>query len=244
MGGVVTSVGNNVLNIYVSATGSNETGDGSQERPFRTIEHIKSSVIPYKTSINSIYIHPLTDIVEEQFTGFMGTNRVIINNQAQHTITFNRTIGLRNGVYSFFNCVFNKACDLVEKGYGYFNNCTFNPVTDIQSLRCRYQSFANVDTATFIMDNSVSKMAMACYDHSFIHLAGTLTFKGDCTYLMEALAKGSIYIVYKATIDTSQATGAKYYIHEHSNLILVKRGDAILGDNLTAGTVDESSKVY
>lgn len=243
-GGVVTSSGSKNIDIYVSANGSDSTGDGTQAKPYKTINYIVMHVLPYIHTDTVIYIHPLTDITEDSFSGFMGKNGVIINQQAQHTITFNRTIGLRNGVYSFFNCVFNKACDLVEKGYGYFNNCTFNPVTNIQSLRCRYQSFASVYTATFIMDNSVSKMAMACYDHSFIHLAGTLTFKGDCTYLMEALAKGSIYIVRKATINTSQATGAKYFIHEHSNLILVKRGDAIFGDNLTAGTVDESSKVY
>lgn len=193
-----------------------------------------------------IHIYPLTDIVEEQFTGFMGINRFIINPNAQykHTITFNRTLELRNGVYSFFNCVFNKACDLVEKGYGYFNNCTFYPVTNIQGLRSRYQSFANVDTAIFNMDDAMVATAIACYDHSFIHLGGTLTFKGDCTYLMEAFAKGNIYIVNRATLDTSQATGDKYFIHDHANLILVKRGDAIFGDNLTAGTVDESSKVY
>ena len=244
MGGVVTSPGPHNIDIHVSANGSDTTGDGSQAKPYKTIDHIARHVLPYRATDAVAYIHPLTDITEGSFSGFTGTNRVTINQQAQHTITFNRTIGLRNGVYSFFNCVFNKSCDLVEKGYGYFNNCTFNPVTDIQSLRCRYQSFAYVDTAAFVMDNSVSQMAMACYNQSFIHLVGALTFKGDCTYLMEALARGSIYITHKSTIDTSQATGAKYYIHEHSNLILVKRGDAIFGDNLTAGTVDESSKVY
>ena len=41
-GGVVTSSGNLDLVFYVSANGSNESGDGSQEHPFRTIEHIKS----------------------------------------------------------------------------------------------------------------------------------------------------------------------------------------------------------
>ena len=229
--------------FYVSANGSNESGDGSQEHPFRTIEHIKSIVMPYKTTISAIYIHPLTDIIETQVTGFLGVNRVYINQKGEHTVTFNKTISLRNGIYTFTNCVFKQAVDLVEKGYAVFNQCKYYPVAKIPPLRCRYQSFAVLYSGEFNMDKNIVDQGIACYDHSFIHLADNLVFKGECTYLMEAFMKGAIYFTHKSKVDTSQATGAKFFIHEHSSLILVQRGDAIFG-NLTAGTVDESSKVF
>ena len=93
------------------------------------------------------------------------------------------------------------------------------------------------------MDKDIVDQGITCYDHSFVHLAGDLVFTGECTYLMEALLKGAIYFTRESNVDTSQATGAKFFIHAHSSLILAQRGDTIFG-NLAAGTVDESSKVY
>ena len=115
---------------------------------------------------------------------------------------------------------------------------------NFQCVRCRYQSLTILTDCELHMDKSITNCGMSCYDNSFIHLNGTTVFTGDCEALFLADMYSAIYFVQKAVINSTQATGSKYRVINHSDLILCGRGEDILGDTLTAGTTDESSKVY
>ena len=241
-GGVVRSEGNLAVNIYVSANGSNENGDGSQERPYRTIEHIKSFVLPYLQTNASITIVPLTDIVEEQFTGFNQSRWVSFNNKdSGHTITFNKQINLMTGKYTFNNCIFADGVDLNEAAYIVSEDCTFKFSTSLNGcFRCRYSSTALLYNAVLQSDTSV-QYAVACYDNAYIKIYNGITFSGDFNQLFYIVNQGSVFIASNVTLNTTASSGLKYVLSCASVLNLSNRGDGIFGEHLTAGTKDESS---
>lgn len=241
----IKSAGNTVINIYVSANGSDETGDGSQEKPYKTIQHIQLNVLPYLYSANRVFIVPLTDIVEDQMTninhflGYLTINTTV----SGHTITFNKRIQLLKSKVAFYNNIFENGLDANEKSYSVAENCIFKTNTlNSPGFRSRYGSLAVLTNNTY-QSTTDGTIALNCYDYSYIHINQNSTFIGAFLRLVDCMNNGVIYFKEGTTFATTEATGDKYLLRYDSTLNLIGRGDSIFGDHLTAGTKDESSVI-
>lgn len=241
----IKTTGSTAINIYVSANGSDETGTGSQEKPYKTIQHIQLNVLPYLYSANKISIVPLTDIVEDQMTDinhFLGY--LLINTTySGHTITFNNRIQVIKSKVTFSNNVFEQGLDCSEKSYVVAGNCIFKTKNlGLPAFRINYGSLAILSNNTY-QSTTDGTFALRCYDYAYIHIRQNSTFIGAFLRLLDCFSNGVIYFVDSTTITTTEATGEKYSLRYDSTLNLTGRGDNIFGDHLTAGTKDESSVI-
>lgn len=240
----IKSAGNTVINIYVSANGSDETGDGSQGKPYKTINHIFSNVLSKVYSSNQIIIIPLTDIVENQrlifnqLTPYIGLN----TQNSGHTITFNSKYRTESCKIEHNHCVFNEGVECSEQSYLYFRECTFKKGSSSCPLTCYYSSTCILENA--VIDGETNNVSgINCSSCAVVHIRNAITFKGAFSYLVRANSQGVYSVLTGVSFITTEASGAKYSLIFDSVLNLQGQGDSIFGDHLTDGTKDESSVI-
>lgn len=233
------------MNFYVSANGDDSTGDGTQERPFKTLSAALRAGTFVKTA-GSIQIVPLTDIEENDALRVAHYEKVLINTTGSgHRIVFASNVRLADGNYALNNCEFGGGCDFTENSLGSVADCTFQSSSEDYCLRIRYGSIVAVSRITFETSGNGNRSGVVIYNSSTIVMNSGIVFRGNFASLFKAPEFGSIFLAGGNNMpDTSEAQGTRYDIRNHSALALLGRGELVLGEHLSPGTKDESSSVY
>ena len=199
----------------------------------------------FAQSMGNVQIIPLTDIEENGLTVNQYPRFSLNTENSGHTITFKGAVTLRSGVFYAYNCIFDEGCDVTQQGYVSFTGCTFREKSGEDfCLRVRYGSNAILQNTLFNVTTNARHRALIVYNNSYAQLNPAATFTGAFECLIRCPAYGSVYVTENCTPDTSDATGKRYTLDNHSLLALFKRGDAFLGEHLTPGTADESCSAY
>lgn len=226
----------------MSADGSDSAGDGTIDRPYQTVNHVCANVIPYRQTYGSVSIIPLTDIVEKTFNGFNQCQHVIFNSSTSgHTITFNKFITLKSMKATVYNCRFNGGLNANENGFLVCYNSTVKTNASISSGICsRYNSLVIIDGVT-IENDAGSAHAIRVYNDSYLIIRNGLKVTGEYDYAFNVFNSSTLHFDTNQTIGTAEASGGKYLVERGSILNLNAQGEDLLGENLTAGSKDESS---
>ena len=233
------------MRFYISADGSDSAGDGSQEKPYKTV----AAAVKAGTLVNtagSTQIIPLTDITESGLTIIQSPKTVFNTTGSGHKIVFTSNVRLAYGSYELRNCEFQDGLDITENSYALLAGCTFNGRTgDDYCLRVRYGTTAAVEACTFDVTAGARQSGIAAYNMATVIMNAGLVFRGSFDSLFKSVAYGDFRLTGNTnTPDTAQAQGSRYQLGLHSTLSLSGRGEEVLGSALTAGTKDKSCSVY
>lgn len=231
------------VNIYVSAEGSDSTGDGTQAKPYKTINHVLVFVVPYINCTYGIRINALTPLECDQ-TAFQGRNSILEfkGTSADAMITFIGALSVQKGSFQFSHCIFNKGVDIYQHGFAEIVDSEIKQSKSTEyMLRVRYASSANVYRTNFTSALEKIKSCISVNTFSSMVLSsGDFTISGNFDDLIK-LNNQSDALVSCISNVLGSPTGKAYNVTLGSSLNLCGEGVSALPSTLTEGTIDSSS---
>lgn len=255
---LVSVQSSDTLNIYLSNTGNDNTGNGSKDHPYKTLNKIITSRDHLrKKPYRGVNIILLSDIVDDVTTRFfdIGTQWFINfdTTNGTYTLTFNNRIDFYRSFARLSNCKFNKTVCATSNSYLELSQCEVsidNSSTDGSAIYSQYGSTITLINGLTIngvdhSDTTIHSGCVARRNGCIIIPTGTITANGKFNQLF--LVNGVSKIDFVANVATIKSgknlSGMRYYVVNHSILDLKSHGLGVFPSELTEGYVDDLSSV-
>lgn len=222
--------------INLSADGSDTTGDGSEERPYKTIAKAVERAEHLSTG-NWKRLRFLTDFTSDAFP--FPRNDAIQLYADGHSVVINRAVSAYHMALSAYGITF-KLLNLSEDAYLVAENCTFGGLENSAGLTCRYSSAAYLNGGTFIGTGAEGIKVYNGFS-SVRFNTGSFTVNGEYSTFLR-LNPDALIGIGNVTF-SGTPTGKAYTANLNSVINFEGKGPTCLPSTLTEGTCDETSRV-
>lgn len=238
--------------MYVGTNGNDDTANGSQEKPFKTllkcIEHIKTkyiSVGEFNNITPTITIKFVTDYIQDRLI-ISDTNIQIVIDGENHNITIKNYIQVTHGYLTLKNLSINdertNGTELItawSNGFIYLQDCVVNIINRITTyygvIKCRYSSYLEIRDCTFNCNNNISTLQYiaTAYQGSHLIIASSNFIINNATInhpqggFLAVYDNGYIFINTSVNFTGKNCNGKKYYIDGNGTIETNGRGESI-----------------
>lgn len=248
----------NTITLYVGNNGNDETNDGTQKKPFRTIakciEYVRTKLYLsslYTNNVIYVYIKFTTDYEQDRLVIANDNNHYYIDgtgfnvNIKNYIRSSYSNFTIRNITVDCDNNNIDTVFTSLGKGYLITENCIINinkPTTALNSIFSnRYTSYLSLNKITINGNNNAINLQniINTYQNSHTYLSNNITVI-NCSLskhkngVIGIFDNGYVYIATSTNFLGENITGKKYYIDGNGTIETNGRGESIF----TLGTED------
>lgn len=229
---------------YISNDGSDETGDGSTDKPYKTLLHALVIETQKRTCYYQYEFRFLTDYIEKQIITLPRNKTCCIDSNG-FNVQFNEIFKGYNSYAILRGLTFNKGCNASENSYFVLDSkpSTFNISDGDYGIISRYNSHVLVSQPlTFNCTNA--DQVLRTHNNSIIAMNGpSLKIIGSGTTFAYVSSDSCLWYgsMFKFTDDSSVTEFKKYHVQSGSIYLTIGRGNDFYPEGMADGYIDEIS---